>query len=309
MADNVGDAGKAPVKKDEVVIFPDKPQGEGEDVPEEEPNPAWDMFVEKLAPTHRKRAKMSAGVPITPCGKQCGCTKKRAGWWKYQYGIAFPLSMIVLPLNILLFVGCIVYFTFIADDYKGHELFRKSTFDAVHDDKDHPFHGKMLLFLIHNPKYFAPFGLSLVTLFVTYNFAIIAPVAVKWFHIVWRREHCKKLSLSYVTNLTEAFDSAADNMRVWYMHVFIATTFCSLFVSPRAAAGCVALWSMSRTLTPFGMLVDNPIPQTILMALGTFSMYRMMLYSAFTVMTRELFPEWFYDAVQPALNLDLALMI
>ena len=49
--------------------------------------------------------------------------------------------------------------------------------------------------------------------------AQVLPPGVKWYHIVWRREACKKLSVEYATNLLEAVDAAESNMRTWYTQV------------------------------------------------------------------------------------------
>ena len=132
---------------------------------------------------------------------------------------------------------------------------------------------------------------------------------MKWFYIVWRREACKKMKLSWAVNLTEAVDSAGDNMRTWYMHIVIAATVCAFFVSPRMAAACTAFWSFTRLFTPLGMIANNPIPQTALMSIGTIAMYRWMLYSFFEQMTNDVLPDWLFMALQPMLTLDLALLV
>jgi hypothetical protein len=263
-------------------------------------NPVWDMFVDKLAPTHRKRAKVSADVPLLPIG----CTTEKSGWYKFNYGFAFPFAFVATSSSVLLWTGLIVYYTFVGE----HELFSKAVFDKVHEDGSE-YDGNMLLFLINNPKYLTPFILGLADVYAAYNFAMTLPGATKWYHIVWRREACKNLSVEYATNLLEAVDSAADNMRVWYMHVVVASFFCALLVSPRASGLCMAFFSFSRLFTPVGMLFENPIPQTLLMAIGTGLMFSFMLFASIQIVTRDLLPEWLFSVLMPALNLDVALAI
>lgn len=132
---------------------------------------------------------------------------------------------------------------------------------------------------------------------------------MKWYHVVFRREACKTLSVEYATNLLEAVDSAADNMRVWYMHVVVASIFCALLVSPRASGVCMAIFSFSRLFTPLGMLFENPIPQTVLMAIGTPLVFRFMLFASIQMITRDLLPGWLFSVLMPVLNLDTALAI
>jgi hypothetical protein len=263
-------------------------------------NPVWEMFQEKLAPSHRKRAKISADLPLKPFG----CTNEGAGWYKFFYAFAFPPVVVLGALVVMMWSGLTMYFTFISDN----ELFSKAVFDKVHEAGSE-YDGNMALFLLHNPKYLAPFMLGLASVYAAYNFTMILPPAVKWFHVVWRREACKNLSVKYATNLLEAVDAAADNMRVWYMHVVVASIFCALLVSPRAAGFCMAVFSFSRLFTAIGMFFDNPIPQTLLMATCTAFMFRFMLFASIHTVTRDLLPEWLYMVLSPALDLDVALSI
>merc|ERR1712205_288147 len=167
----------------------------------------------------------------------------------------------------------ILYSTFVGDN----EAFSKEAFAQVHEEGS-VYEGRMTLFLIHNPKYLTPFMIGLANVYAAYNFAVgISPPGVKWFYIVWRREALKQMSVEHATNILEAVDAAADNMRVWYMHVVVASFFCALLVSPRAAGVCMAIFSLSRLMTPFGMMVMNPIPQTALMFPFTLVVFRFML--------------------------------
>ena len=135
------------------------------------------------------------------------------------------------------------------------------------------------------------------------------PGATKWFYSVWRREHTKKLDIMYVRNLLEAVDSAADNMRVWYTHVLFASLLAALFVSPRATAVIVAIFCVSRLFTWAGMLLDNPVPQTLLQSGFTILMFRGMIGSWLNVITFDLFPEWFHMAMYPLINKEVFLSI
>jgi hypothetical protein len=263
-------------------------------------NPAFDLFVEKLAPSHRKRAKLSADKPLRPLG----CTAEKVGWYKYMYGFAFPLGLVATTVSVLLWAGLIMYNTFVGEN----ELFSKAVMEKVHEEGSE-YDGKMALFLMHNPKYLTPFLLGVANVYAVYNFTMVLPGAIKWYHIVWRREACKSLSVEYATNLLEAADAAADNMRVWYMHVLVAALFCALLVSPRTAGFCMALFSFSRLFTALGMFLDNPIPQTVNMALGTGLMFRFMLFASIEIVSRDLLPGWLFSLLMPALNLDTALSI
>ena len=69
--------------------------------------------------------------------------------------------------------------------------------------------------------------------------------------------------------IVEALDSAADNMKTWFITTTIAGIMCAIFVSPRVAAVYTLLFSVSRFFTPFGMMFLNPIPQTLNMSLFT----------------------------------------
>merc|ERR1719240_1157347 len=122
----------------------------------EDENPVWDLFVEKLAPSHRKRAKVSADVPLFPIG----CTAEKSGWYKYQYGISFPAGIVTMALSVLFWSGLIMYFTFVGEN----EFFSREAIEKVHAEGSE-YDGNMVLFLVHNPKYLSPFMLGLANIY------------------------------------------------------------------------------------------------------------------------------------------------
>jgi len=267
----------------------------------------WELFVSRLAPTHRKRAKISAGKGFCPVG----CTDNYSGWYKYQYAIVFPLGWPVLIAQVLGFAGYILYLAY----WEQHKYFDRDVFAKVHDEgvlgQGKNSGGNMLRFLLtdDNIKYLMPYALSLVCFYGAYNYAILTPPALKWFFVVWGRKWCKKIEYKTAVNWLEAVDSAADNMRVWYLHVVFASLMCALFVSPRAAAVCVALFALSRIFTPFLYLLMNPIPQTLGQGIFTIAMYRVMLYSTVQMFASEVIDERIWLLLNPSLNLDFALWI